>query len=30
LGSKRKRKLFFAKGVLGVQFYNIDISHGIY
>ena len=30
LDSERKRNLFFAKWVLGVQFYNIDISHGIY
>jgi len=27
LDSERKRNLFFAKWVLGVQFCNIDISH---
>jgi hypothetical protein len=27
LDSERKRNLFFVKWVLGVQFYNIDISH---
>jgi hypothetical protein len=30
LNSEGKGNYFFAKGVLGVQFYNIDISHGIY
>jgi hypothetical protein len=30
LDSERKRNLFFAKWILGVQFYNTDISHGIY
>jgi len=30
LDSERKRNLFFAKWVLGIQFCNIDISYGIY